>query len=442
MNSLVIPAAVNTKTAGGKNATAGATAAADAAAGKGFWQCLDGSLSGEGAAAGEQQETTNPGEALSLLAALVPGLTLQPLQALPQAEPTPSGPDRKAWLGEIFTAARTQPQTASLATWLQQWAEEPSKQAFLQQLQGLLQKTAPLEAPPGALQEALATAVQNLAVQASAAPAEAATAQPAVAAAAGTPVAAAAPQPAPSRKTQVPQAATAAVTAAGKEPAETPQAQAPPQPQEASAPTANYGAQRTKAGATLAGAAAQAVPAAAENPRPQEQEAPAPVPAAALWDSSRLRSAAARETQAATTAAVADPHGIFDQLVAQARLIRLPGATEMVIRLKPEHLGELVLKVAVDAAGTVNTTFHSNQPEVRAVLEANLQQFRQEMQQQGLRIQEASVYAGLGDALPQRQGGQQERQPQGQDKPVLAEETSLEAVEFSLPGDSAVDYRV
>ena len=167
-----------------------------------------------------------------------------------------------------------------------------------------------------------------------------------------------------------------------------------------------------------------------------------PIQAALLQNTaSKMQAEATVATNAASTAP-ADPHGVFDQIVAQARMIRLPDSTEMVIRLRPEHLGELVLKVAVDAAGTVNATFHSSNAEVRAVLEANLQQFRQEMQQQGVRVQGAAVYAGLGDALPQQQQGQQGKSPQSKNTGIAAEE-KLEPVELSLDtGDAAVDYRI
>ena len=167
-----------------------------------------------------------------------------------------------------------------------------------------------------------------------------------------------------------------------------------------------------------------------------------PIQAALLQNTaSKMQAEATVATNAASTAP-ADPHGVFDQMVAQARMIRLPDSTEMVIRLRPEHLGELVLKVAVDAAGTVNATFHSSNAEVRAVLEANLQQFRQEMQQQGVRVQGAAVYAGLGDALPQQQQGQQGKSPQSKNTGIAAEE-KLEPVELSLDtGDAAVDYRI
>jgi flagellar hook-length control protein FliK len=66
----------------------------------------------------------------------------------------------------------------------------------------------------------------------------------------------------------------------------------------------------------------------------------------------------------------------------------------MVIRLKPEHLGELTLKIAVDS-GVVSATFHTSNAEVRAAIEASLPQLRQDMANQGLKVDNVGVYASL-----------------------------------------------
>ena len=67
------------------------------------------------------------------------------------------------------------------------------------------------------------------------------------------------------------------------------------------------------------------------------------------------------------------------QIVEQARLIRSSENTEMVIRLKPEHLGELTLKVSVSENGAVTASFHSDNAQVRAIIENSLVQLRQEL---------------------------------------------------------------
>ena len=81
------------------------------------------------------------------------------------------------------------------------------------------------------------------------------------------------------------------------------------------------------------------------------------------------RAAAAVDVQAPVSQLTQD-FDIPEQIVEQARLIRRTENTEMVIQLKPEHLGELTLKVTVAANGSVNASFHSDNAQVRAIIEA------------------------------------------------------------------------
>lgn len=119
----------------------------------------------------------------------------------------------------------------------------------------------------------------------------------------------------------------------------------------------------------------------------------------------------------------------------------------MVIRLKPEHLGELVLKVSV-AGGAVSTAFHSDNAEVRAIIENSLVQLKQEMQAQGLKVDNVGVYAGLGEFLSGGQSGQAQQQNARQFKhrnidladfeDDVAGITALE----NDSGEDGIDYRI
>ena len=111
-------------------------------------------------------------------------------------------------------------------------------------------------------------------------------------------------------------------------------------------------------------------------------------------------SAPAQETQRP------QPHyEIPRQIVEQARLLRTLNDTQMVIRLHPEHLGELTLRVSVGSNGAVQASFHSDNAQVRNVIENSLVQLRQELNNQGLKIDRVGVYAGLADGqMPQGQG--------------------------------------
>ena len=477
-----------------------------------FSTCLGSSLAAENVQQAGSETVATEAKSLdtaeaALLASLIPGAVL-PTQTVNEDLTTlQSGVDagtQKTWLSEIFAAVKEKNQTSELTGWLQQWVgDDASKQNFLQQLQGMLQKTAVVETPPVHLREALAEVMQNSIVNTPVLK-ETAASTPAAAVQQQTPVQTTvaqsqttATEEPTAMETQQPAAINDSIkpevrvdaaqqrqnVTAAEEPQKTAQAVADsgvaisaptlyqPQgrsvssePQTAkgqpsdsqtpnveSAAATNYGVRRaasenTDSAASFAGQAfseATAPKTVSVKADVQSDTDFQPIQAALLQQTApkAQTEATAAATNAASTAP-ADPHGVFDQMVAQARMIRLPDSTEMVIRLKPDHLGELVLKVAVDAAGTVNATFHSSNADVRAVLEANLQQFRQEMQQQGVRVQGAAVYAGLGDTLPQQQQGQQGRTPQGKSTGVLTEE-KLEPVDLSLDtGDAAVDYRV
>ena len=490
-------AAPNAKAKGllGANRTDKASSATGADS---FSACLGSSVAAENAQQAGSETVATEAKSLdaaeaALLASLVPGAVVLMQTINEDATALQNGVEagtQKAWLSEVFAAVKEQNQTSELTGWLQQWVgDDASKQNFLQQLQGMLQKTAIVETPPLHLREALAEVMQNSVANTPAqkgAPVQTAVVQSQTATE-ETPIAAMTQQavvvndavkPAVLIDTVQPKQNASAV----EKPQTTAQSAADSEAAIAAAPTlyqpqgrsvssesqmatgktdtqaqnvesaaaTNYGVRRAASenadsAASFAGQAFSE--GTAQKTMPVKADAQAetdfqPIQAALLQNTaSKMQAEATVATNAASTAP-ADPHGVFDQIVAQARMIRLPDSTEMVIRLRPEHLGELVLKVAVDAAGTVNATFHSSNAEVRAVLEANLQQFRQEMQQQGVRVQGAAVYAGLGDALPQQQQGQQGKSPQGKNTGIAAEE-KLEPVELSLDiGDAAVDYRI
>lgn len=140
-----------------------------------------------------------------------------------------------------------------------------------------------------------------------------------------------------------------------------------------------------------------------------------------------------------------DPHNIAGQIVEQARMINRVNNSEMVVKLKPEHLGELTLKVTVEN-GAVSASFHSNNSEVRTVIEASLTQLRQELSNQGLKVENVGVYAGLNQFFSNDQQQQTAQQQQIKFKNRRQEESFIDAIEAAavLPAtsDAGVDYRI
>ncbi len=142
---------------------------------------------------------------------------------------------------------------------------------------------------------------------------------------------------------------------------------------------------------------------------------------------------------------VKDSYHVASQIVDQARLISGQKNTEMIIQLKPEHLGELTLKVTVES-GVVSASFHSNNSEVRNIIEASLPQLKQELSNQGLKIENVDVYAGLGDFFSN--GHHESRQkPEVKVQNKKIEEDFLDALDDSTSivestSESGVDYRI
>lgn len=155
-------------------------------------------------------------------------------------------------------------------------------------------------------------------------------------------------------------------------------------------------------------------------------------------------SVGAAEAKSAAADFVKDTHNITTQIVDQARLLKNNQETQMIIRLKPEHLGELTLKIAVDK-GIINASFHSDNPEVRTVLESSLQQLKQELSGQGLKVDNVGVYAGLGQFLSNSQR-ETPQQPVIKLKSRQAEEEAFEEAEKlaanQAVSDTGVDYRI
>lgn len=138
------------------------------------------------------------------------------------------------------------------------------------------------------------------------------------------------------------------------------------------------------------------------------------------------------------------------QIVEQARLIRTAENTEMVINLKPEHLGQLTLRVSVSQNGAVNASFYSDNAQVRAAIENSIVQLKQELSDQGLKVDNVQVSSYLSDGgLTNGQGGQAWQQQQHQpttpgriDFDALQEEVDAVTPATETVSADGVDYKI
>ena len=89
-----------------------------------------------------------------------------------------------------------------------------------------------------------------------------------------------------------------------------------------------------------------------------------------------------------------DSYNVTMQIIEQMRINTKQQSTEMIIKLRPEHLGNITLKIAMEQ-GVVNATFHTANSEVGAVIESALAQLRQELSSQGIKVANLDVSQGM-----------------------------------------------
>ena len=131
------------------------------------------------------------------------------------------------------------------------------------------------------------------------------------------------------------------------------------------------------------------------------------------------------EGNATQTNQARETYNVPQQIVEQAKLLQRGTDSQMIIKLNPEHLGQLSLKVSVNGNGGVTATFHTDNAQVRAILETTMTQLKQQLDEQGIKVDNVEVHTGLPDGqLPQDQGQQGFYQDQGQQ--VRSRQTDLQ----------------
>lgn len=136
------------------------------------------------------------------------------------------------------------------------------------------------------------------------------------------------------------------------------------------------------------------------------------------------------EGNATQTNQARETYNVPQQIVEQAKLLQRGTDSQMIIKLNPEHLGQLSLKVSVNGNGGVTATFHTDNAQVRAILETTMTQLKQQLDEQGIKVDNVEVHTGLPDGqLPQDQGQQGFYQQQGQQ--VRSQQADLQNFEES-----------
>jgi flagellar hook-length control protein FliK len=113
---------------------------------------------------------------------------------------------------------------------------------------------------------------------------------------------------------------------------------------------------------------------------------------------------------AATAYSSIDPHAIVEQIVKSIVVNTGGSQTQVRLRLKPEHLGDVSLKLTVDG-NTISANLVAQNADVRDVLLANAQQLARSLAGAGLALSTFSVDVSGGNAGFTDQRSQQQHAP-------------------------------
>ncbi|NPV71237.1 MAG: flagellar hook-length control protein FliK [Firmicutes bacterium] len=128
---------------------------------------------------------------------------------------------------------------------------------------------------------------------------------------------------------------------------------------------------------------------------------------------------------------------IARQIVQQGRLLKFPERTEVEIRLKPEWLGRVTLRIA-SQEGRISARFTVGEAGAKTEIESRLGELRQGMSDQGLEVSDISVSVGDG----RQWAGQRHWAPQdGQMGGNRGAAAHTGAAEPTAPGDVVVGLR-
>ena len=137
-----------------------------------------------------------------------------------------------------------------------------------------------------------------------------------------------------------------------------------------------------------------------------ENTLPEYTPITVADSSVKIQTEVIRQTAAA---APVNPTDVIEQILSQVKLVNLGGqVSEMRLTLKPESLGDIILRVMTQN-GIVVAQFLAESQRVKETLESNFNQLRDSLEEQGIKFSELSVSVG-GDGSEARNHFEQARQ--------------------------------
>lgn len=86
-----------------------------------------------------------------------------------------------------------------------------------------------------------------------------------------------------------------------------------------------------------------------------------------------------------------NPENLIEQMVEHIKITIDDSSAEMNLQLKPDHLGKLSLKIITER-GIVTAQFMAESQTVKEIIEANFNQLKDVLQEQGLKVQNLEVF--------------------------------------------------
>ena len=101
--------------------------------------------------------------------------------------------------------------------------------------------------------------------------------------------------------------------------------------------------------------------------------------------------------QADEEISLTETNRLFRQVIEQVGRQQGSGRQEITLRLKPPNLGQVRL-VLLHRTGTISARFEVENDFVRGALQSNITQLEETLAEQGIQVEELSVYIGQGNA--------------------------------------------
>lgn len=102
-------------------------------------------------------------------------------------------------------------------------------------------------------------------------------------------------------------------------------------------------------------------------------------------------------------AIIENPQDIIDVAVEKFKTLRLPGSTEVTVKLKPEELGEVSLKLVLEK-GQINGSITAERKEVVFMLQNNLEQLKTDLKNSNVNLNNITVNIQAGEDFDRNSG--------------------------------------